>query len=291
MILYKYCSEDRLDVIIDRTVRFTQPIFFNDPFELLATQKTAELTDAIETQMYLAREETISKDYTELRAAGYAVPSEEEFRQSRLQKFYEKISGAGLDPYYPIHFARGNTFQRMASIFTGVLCLTETSDNYLMWCHYSSKCAGFVIGFDSQHEWFRESRVNEIVGCLRKVAYSDERVDLDSRVKGDEFESFFQKGRHWEYEQEWRMVYPLKNCIMNNEQVFVREFPADCVVSLIMGCRMKQPDRVSFLKAARSFPNARLLRSFPNSRSYGMDIVPYESGLQFVFSETWGELG
>jgi hypothetical protein len=34
MILYKYLSPERLDVLRDAKIRYTQPRLFNDPFEL-----------------------------------------------------------------------------------------------------------------------------------------------------------------------------------------------------------------------------------------------------------------
>src|SRR5687768_765350 len=43
MILYKYLSADRIGVLRDRMIRFTQPGDFNDPFEFRPTiQQIAE---------------------------------------------------------------------------------------------------------------------------------------------------------------------------------------------------------------------------------------------------------
>ncbi|WP_205631947.1 DUF2971 domain-containing protein, partial [Aliivibrio fischeri] len=36
----------------------------------------------------------------------------------------------------------------------GIISLTETKDNLLMWSHYANEHNGFVVEFDARHEFF-----------------------------------------------------------------------------------------------------------------------------------------
>ena len=49
MNLYKYMDENRIkNILVDNKIRFTQPIYFNDPFEVkLSIEGIATETDLI----------------------------------------------------------------------------------------------------------------------------------------------------------------------------------------------------------------------------------------------------
>src|SRR5688500_7308992 len=52
-----------------------------------------------------------------------------------------------------------------------------------MWAHYAAKHTGYVIGFDTTHQYwnnFGDEKGNDHAGVLRKVDYSDRRASPES---------------------------------------------------------------------------------------------------------------
>jgi hypothetical protein len=84
----------------------------------------------------------------------------------------------------------------------GILCLTETADDHLMWVHYARNHTGFVVGFDAQSAFFRdEGRL------LAPVHYAEPSIiPVPSQPELDEPGIAFYKSPAWSYEREWRCV-------------------------------------------------------------------------------------
>jgi hypothetical protein len=88
----------------------------------------------------------------------------------------------------------------------GVLCLSETATNILMWSHYS-QYSGIAIEFDTTGSVLNDK------GRLLKVHYrqgypkiklTDFTPDNDATV----LKIFSQKYSNWKYEREWRAITP-----------------------------------------------------------------------------------
>ncbi len=129
----------------------------------------------------------------------------------------------------------------------GILSLTEVPDDLLMWSHYADGHRGFVIGFDSNHEFFNApgGERDNIVG-LKKVEYSSNRPGV-SWLDLSATEAFLIKSSHWEYEREWRCLAYL-NTVSDRDQsttppVYLFEIPGDAIRSIICGCRMSPDDQ------------------------------------------------
>jgi hypothetical protein len=54
----------------------------------------------------------------------------------------------------------------------GILCLTETPDNHLMWVHYAAGHAGFVVGFRTTAAYAPKCLCFHIVPKLRCSLYT-----------------------------------------------------------------------------------------------------------------------
>jgi len=52
----------------------------------------------------------------------------------------------------------------------GVMCLSKTNTNQLMWCHYSDSEKGICIGFDVEHYFFKN--------CIMPITYSRKRPNI-----------------------------------------------------------------------------------------------------------------
>jgi len=103
----------------------------------------------------------------------------------------------------------------------GILCLCDTPHSGLMWSHYADRHEGVCFEFDTQYKPFADAS---------KVHYQQERPRLDSGAP------LLAKQLDWHYEREWRVLCPPSDGGASEVHVF----PAAALVSVILGCRMKE---------------------------------------------------
>ena len=223
--LYKYFSDDRLDVLENGLIKFTRPNDFNDPFELPLIvdglfDSENQLRDILNNKIYNdtnflsdIHREILNNYNISDRLVGVLM------REHKMvaEKIYENIKRSLAD--------------------IGVLCLTTKCDNLLMWSHYANSHKGFVVEFDGCHEFFNRRRSDDDeFGWVRKVMYVDERPKCS--FMNLNFEEFIlTKGRCWEYEDEHRMSMPIyaRDVVVNGSNLF--RYPRECIRSVVAGAR------------------------------------------------------
>ena len=88
----------------------------------------------------------------------------------------------------------------------GIISLTETKDNLLMWSHYGDQHSGMVVEFDITHEFFTSkfsSSDDQFLGKIGKVLYRKERLN---KLGDYLMEPYFHKSNEWAYEKEHRLL-------------------------------------------------------------------------------------
>lgn len=221
MSLYKYIRPERIDVLQNRMIRFTQPGALNDPFELRPRFETliseAEAManidgmpidlDPVLHQAYelLTREQRSMMPYESLAELVRAVFETEEGRASvsaAILNIFESMK----DIAPPL---REQLYETLNSN-VGILSVSEVPDNLLMWAHYTDSHRGLVLEFDERHPFFNRRRTqNDEFYFLRKVIYSD-NPPASTLLTLDGDAVFVTKASQWAYEREWRMLVPLK---------------------------------------------------------------------------------
>lgn len=107
----------------------------------------------------------------------------------------------------------------------GVISLSETPRNLLMWAHYANNHKGFCIGYDS-NSLNEESSLDErlpISSRPVKIMYDNCRFDFTNmsfnvnssyheKLKSILYHVLTTKSDEWIYEKECRMILPLNNC-------------------------------------------------------------------------------
>jgi hypothetical protein len=91
----------------------------------------------------------------------------------------------------------------------GVISLSETDDNLLMWAHYADQHQGIVIGLDSTHKSFSTNySISDapLVGKISRVRYRKSRLHEFK----DHYDTFFVKSDEWLYEKEHRFLLKLE---------------------------------------------------------------------------------
>jgi hypothetical protein len=262
MIVYKYLSPARSDVLADSRIRFTQPAVLNDPFETLPA-------------------------FTEYRNTLKNVMPE----FSQLQK--ESFNALGLSEEDVRNNALSNVLDNVAELFSpciGILSLSRCRDNILMWSHYADSHQGFVIGFDSENSFFTPSKGKAIDG-LRDVKYSRKRPILPpnglNSLNPDKMREwtehiFFTKSEDWAYEQEMRILAsPLaadhKISVKDGWDRCLYSFDPQAVKEIIVGIRASIQTRKTLTRIwLTKYNEAEMFNSTISPTDFSVEIKPID---------------
>lgn len=114
----------------------------------------------------------------------------------------------------------------------GLLCFTRTWDEPLVWGHYAERHTGVAIGFEI------------LEGKVFRVGYKSEpkriKFELtDDQEKNEElFLSLAEvKYKKWEYEEEYRMLIKLEDCIKDGEHYFIKFESGLNPKKTVLGCK------------------------------------------------------
>ena len=208
-VLYKYMPAERVHVLNDCRVRFTQRTAFEDDHEL-------------------------QPDYAAFGTLG---------------EIWRFIIGKGirLDPRMPAHIlvqliAQSPGAQALAiqtaqknikSIDElGVFCLTETANSDRMWREYADDGLGFIIGFNTAHAGFGQLKVP---GRIGKVSYSDEPFGTFlGTIEAGDVGGLFRKRLRYAYEREWRSIRFLRRLEPHPGGNFLSPFDPASVHTIII---------------------------------------------------------
>jgi hypothetical protein len=278
MKLYKYMPPHLWESVLgDRLVRFTQPDDLNDPFEMkpfyksfLAAQEIFSELSPSEYDKALLKIQSEWLDQIKALVPVSSIPNLDE----AWALIVERVP-AVLDPCLP---SVTDVFSTMINRHIGVLCLTERPDDPVMWSHYAQSHRGFVIQLDSEHAFFNQRRSDaDEFGYLRKVRYDERPSTVLTNV--DSADVFCVKGKDWEYEKEWRMLRPLRDCDKmipkDGLPICLFTIPADCITGVICGNKMDDQTRgaIVALLSRGDYGHVRTYHVELGQRVYGLTIV------------------
>jgi len=138
MRLYKHITAERIDDILGAQIRFTQPGAFNDPFEMPAF-RLQEVAEALRLSGLVDQANNIMADLI----SNPLVPSRHAFTLPLSYLWSTPSKGPAIRD---AEIAK-SIIEKIKSIDQkfGILSLTSTRDNLLMWAHYSNEHKGAVI--------------------------------------------------------------------------------------------------------------------------------------------------
>lgn len=246
MELFKYLSEDRTDFFAGGRIRFTQPQAFNDPFELKPSFSLIGTKVHIEEAANREFSEIIGKLYRKLPFEYSRFISQEQFalyaesKRRIVLEYAKNLAELGTPMLEKIvHDGFENN--------VGVLSLTESPDNLLMWAHYANSHKGFVVEFDSEHPFFdqRKSEKDEL-RHLKKINYTKTRPS-NVLMEVENMSEFLVKSTDWAYEKEWRILAALDDADKRIEErpydVFLFRVPFNAIKSVRVGARASSETR------------------------------------------------
>lgn len=210
--LYKYYADNErnIETVFNNKMWYSAPSCFNDPYDCdFSIDEPATINSLLSS---IARDNNMKRGSSAWKKAYIAAKKE-----------------------FPSFI---NTINSMKSSM-GVACLSENSDNVLMWSHYANNHKGMCVEYNLMD-------FNRVLSFTPiPVIYSDERNVL-KRLRVNSIEqdimSFFNKSlvykeKSWNYENEWRIVRDEKACgdHWNNEKHGAL-LDSVCPVSIILGC-------------------------------------------------------
>jgi hypothetical protein len=98
----------------------------------------------------------------------------------------------------------------------GVLCFSRTWHDPVLWSHYADKHRGLCLGFDIPDEWAKQVK-------YRWTRLGPEPENYQPRNDKDTFgyKLLTTKFRHWEYEDEVRLIVQLKHAESEEQRYFL----------------------------------------------------------------------
>lgn len=269
MKIYKYMHEDRIEnILIDNLIRFTQPRDFNDPFEIkpviLGLVPTNELNETISDESLI---KIITKEYDETPELNQKIGFNEylKFAKTKLPKVSEIIESFTNNKQLPSSLS--NTLYNSFNKTIGILSLTISNDNLLMWSHYANSHKGFVVEFDSENDFFKfDSDSENLVGKLQKVQYSEHRpkeVLSDFDVQ----KAFLTKSKEWEYENEYRMFHSFREAETSNGDINLFRIPVNAITGIYCGANMEEVNKNKVIKILNKGEEPRNIKLFQSQIS------------------------
>lgn len=276
MLYYKYLRPERIDVIENLKIRFTQASALNDPFESFPAivQKSKEWYK----KKFLAKVHREADKYN--------------FRSLVKRKQYIRARKKDFDNFYECYtdekwlFEQTQSMILMDSLTQGYLSMSSTNSSILMWSHYANNHEGYIIGFDPKHSFFQYG--------VSKVQYSNERPFLDPTQSKQDASLFYTKSKDWKYEEEYRksigfieavrlengntfLPFPDELPDSNDKkytEVRLFSFPKESIKSVTFGWRTKEPLKRQIIAAiaAHSLGEVKIFEAKPHKFKYEMQI-------------------
>ncbi len=257
MVLYKYVSAERIDILQNRLIRFTQPNAMNDPFE------ARPYFEAFATKEGFAK---AFADAIRQKPSMWAYLRGVTQTKMELQACAEKIE---IDPDYadllykdsglpnPLPNERDRVY-RLFNKNVGILSLSVTPDNLLMWAHYAEEHTGFVLVFDGSHDFFWGN--DSLLGFAKPEPVVYRAIRPRTTIEEvTMIELFFIKGSDWKYEKEWRYLKYLNDADdrcggANTPAVNLFRLPPKCIMGVILGCYTSQELKDKIVSLRRDDP-------------------------------------
>lgn len=249
MKLFKYLPSDRVDVLENLKIRFTQLSSLNDPHEMFHSVDVVTELDKV-----LISSINELNDIWDDMSGDDKKKHEKEYRQTLgdIKQFHNELLRS---------YQMTDEISARLDRTIGVLSLSQTNANLLMWSHYADSGRGYVISFDSTHEFFHK---HSLSGKETKPIVVD-YVETKPRVNAKSM----REGRHilgvkpldWMYEEEVRITINfigMKPKVNDHNRavyddfgnkIYLIDMPNDVINAVYLGPRVSDRTKKAILNA------------------------------------------
>lgn len=268
---YKYATADTATAILrNRTLRWSSPILFNDPFdvprELSFGIDPAQIANAVAKrirQLIKKPPQDTSEFAPKLRMLlEYVKSGKTETRREIAQKAVRWITATRRPSDVEMNALRG--YWRQLLVEFRILCLTESPDHVAMWYHYADQYQGVVLEMQSNDEsdspWLmarpvRYSKRKPIVytagGWAKLLTMTPEHA---TRTLFDV--AAFTKAKDWSYESEWRITTFRRSGDEGNYSDW--RFHTRDLTGVYLGPLIAEQRRTEIVGLSEAYPNATI---------------------------------
>jgi hypothetical protein len=286
---YKYASPDAILAILrNRTVRYSSPLTFNDPFDVQS---------GLHFDFDLRTLHGKVVDRIHQLAAARAEP---EVNQANP---WGKIVLQARTHYQTHGFPRDRWLSITACVFDDlvqemeraqqeyqrrwreeqlptmrVFCVSEERDNLLMWAHYARNHTGAVLELRSLPD---EDNPLSVAGPIEYVdtpppffteqEWIDDLTGMSDLDHNSRYMRYaYLKSNHWAYEREWRVWYPMAS---HGDYDDMPLRPSE-LASIYLGCQAT-PELIQDVRGIvrDAYPSVRLFKASKNERAYTLDYA------------------
>lgn len=261
-MLYKFLSPERIDVLQNLKVRFTQPCELNDPFESNALVDAGHSVD-MEAKL--------------LELASQRQPQTDQDRAS-LEKWKTDMRRYSAGVMSPQSIGRGLT--DILNRSQGVLSLSRANDNLLMWAHYGSSHKGYVLGLDDAHAWFHGTDLLGREIHPRNVIYSSRRAVAKTGTDKFYENLLCYKSVDWAYEEEVRIFRPFGETQADfdrntTDQMHLFIIPPECIKEIFIGANATISLKEKILQAVKKNQlEVTIYEAYINDERYEIGFRP-----------------
>lgn len=278
MILYKYTDVfTALKLLREKKFRYTQPIAFNDPFEVspileqeignnFLSENISTIFNTPSNKEYLYN--TAFKEmYDKLSVEERETISFDKFKEEVIDEVDTELGKLGtsineeiltrlmkIKPQYTEYLFRMLPIEIGQS--TGVFCLSSKPDDILMWSHYADSHLGIVIEINVENHFF---------SSLRKINYTLKRpsidINCDYKNENDKLKYglniFFTKSKDWSYECEFRDIKLISTGANSDQKdrlgfpIVLYAFPQEIIKGLIFGSRLTKDSKKEIIRVSK----------------------------------------
>lgn len=225
--------------------------------------------------------------------SGLATIEQKQFKVSRLSQLNDPFEWLPaiigwqdtkvITPHH-IELAQREMMATVDGLF-GIICFSGRSDLPALWAHYAQGHQGISIGVSANSPCF--SRVGN---PPKPINYDDRRVqikwsDLSRSINGSipspELKKAYQnlgfrKGLNWQYENEYRALFQLKDCeIVRDGMYFVESSDTFQITEIIIGANC--PVDPGYLKKSlelHGYSDVKIFKSRLREDKHLMEKVP-----------------
>ena len=268
---FKYMSTRTAYIVLhNRTLRWSSPIEFNDPFdiprEILSGINAADIQKAAPECLFEILKNP-PNDITDFNPKFQLILRALENADSNIKKqIYEEIEN--MPASGP---ADSGSLDELKTIWKNfipdfrILCLCEAHDIISMWYHYADRYKGVVIEFDCNDDldsaWLMAKPV-KYTETIPEISSAKSWAKVLLKQKEKAIETLmdactFSKTPDWSYEKEWRVTSFKRP--HETGTVSDYKFNAKEIKSVYLGPLIDQNDMADLLKILNDkYPNAKL---------------------------------
>jgi hypothetical protein len=286
-LFYKYTTRDTARIVLqNRTLRWSTPILFNDPYD-------HQFDLHVEVDREALRKLALEKVWRAMFGGGLYVPHPDNMmgkmiQISRLQGMV--LSREEFEAEFGPAIAEGheNAMRTLPEVHrkfrevigaSKVLCQSGVRDSLLMWAYYAEQHKGVVLCFRSDavpnSPWLlaRPVQYQEAMPRLCDEEFLSDMsaglTVLDPKTLIDRV--VYTKAAEWAHEQEWRLQAGsgrLPFAPYEDVPFHPRELDA-----VILGCVMPEDDRKSITEIVRlKYPHVHILQAAKDDRNFRLNI-------------------